>query len=153
VGEAARLFVAAARHRPMLEQAEVHAVANRGFEGCAHGRAGSPRQVLLVEGETLREFGLSPGTVRENITTEGIRLAELEAGRRLRVGGEAVLEVTVPCEPCDHMEAIRLGLKGRLQGRRGILCRVIESGLIRRGDVLEVIELAATRSVQSQGGA
>jgi MOSC domain-containing protein YiiM len=107
---------------------------------------------LLIEGEALRELGLSPGVVRENITTEGIRLAELEAGRRLRAG-EAVLEVTVPCEPCDHMDAIRPGLKGQLRGRRGILCRVIESGLIRRGDALEVIELATTRNVQNQGGA
>jgi MOSC domain-containing protein YiiM len=148
VGEAARLFVAPARRRPMLEQIEVQAVANRGFEGCAHGRPGSRRQVLLIEGETLRELGLAPGMVRENITAEGIRLDELESGRRLRVGG-AVLEVTVPCEPCDHMDAIRLGLRDELLGRRGVLCRVIESGLIRRGDALEVIELAATQNEES----
>ena len=152
MGEVARLFVAAARRSPMLERIEVQAIANRGFEGCVHGRPGSRRQVLLVEGETLRELGLPPGVVRENITTEGIRLGELESGRRLRVGG-AVLEVTVPCEPCDHMDAIRPGLKDELQGRRGILCRVIESGLIRRGDALEVIELAATRNEESKGGA
>ena len=109
----------------MLEQAEVQAIANQGFEGCAHGRQGSRRQVLLIEGETLHELGLAPGMARENITTQGIRLDELESGRLLRVGG-AVLEVTVPCEPCDHMDAIRLGLKDEMLGRRGILCRVIE---------------------------
>jgi MOSC domain-containing protein YiiM len=136
----------------MRERIEVQAIANRGFESCVHGRPGSRRQVLLVEGETLRELGLSPGLVRENITTEGIRLGELGSGRRLRIGG-AVLEVTVPCEPCDHMDAIRPGLQDELQGRRGILCRVIESGLIRRGDALEVIELVATRSEESKGGA
>jgi len=152
VGEAARLFVAPARRRPMLEQAEVRAIGNLGFEGCVHGRPGSKRQVLLIEGEALRELGLSPGMVRENITTEGIRLAELEFGKRLRVG-EAVLEVTVPCEPCDHMEAIRPGLKDELRGRRGILCRVIEGGLIRRGDAVDVIDLAAARKEDSEGGA
>lgn len=148
MGEVARLFVAPARHRPMLEQTEVRAIANRGFEGCAHGRPGSRRQVLLVEGQTLRELGLAPGMVRENITTEGIRLDEIESGRLLRVGS-AVLEVTVPCEPCDHMDGIRLGLKDELSGRRGVLCRVIEGGLIRRGDALEVMEAAATRSEES----
>ena len=152
MGEAARLFVATARRKPMLEQAEVRAIANRGFEGCAHGRPGSRRQVLLIEGEALRVLGLSPGVVRENVTTEGIRLGELESGQLLRVG-EAVLEVTVPCEPCDHMDAIRPGLKDQLQGRRGVLCRVIESGLIRRGDALDLIELAATRNANTKGGA
>ena len=152
MGAVARLFVATARRRPMLEQAEVSAVANRGFEGCAHARTGSRRQVLLVESETLRDLGLSPGMVRANISTEGIRLAEIEPGERLRIG-EAVLEVTVPCEPCDHMDAIRSGLKDQLQGRRGILCRVIEGGLIRRGDTLEVIGLAATQTEESKGGA
>jgi MOSC domain-containing protein YiiM len=148
----ARLFVAPARRRPMLEQAEVTAVANRGFEGCSHARTGSPRQVLLVESETLRDLDLSPGMVRENITTEGIRLAEIESGKRLRVG-EAVLEVTVPCEPCGHMDAIRPGLKDELQGQRGIMCRVIEGGLIRRGDALEVMELAVTQTEENKGGA
>ncbi len=135
----------------MVERIEVQAIANRGFEGCVHGRRGSRRQVLLAEGETLRELGLSPGVVRENITTEGIRLGEIESGRRLRIGG-AVLEVTVPCEPCDKMDAIRPGLQDELQGRRGTLCRVIENGLIRRGDALDVIELAAARNEESKGG-
>lgn len=136
----------------MLEQAEVNAVANQGFEGCVHGRPGSRRQVLLVESETLEELGLRPGISRENITTEGIRLGELGSGQRLRVG-ETVLEVTVPCEPCDRMDAIRPGLRDQLQGRRGILCRVIESGLIRRGDALAVMEAAAARNEESKGGA
>lgn len=152
MGEVARLFVAAARRSPMQERIEVQALANQGFDGCVHGRPGSRRQVLLVEGEMLRELGLLPGMVRENVTTEGIRLSELESGCRLRIGG-AVLEMTVPCEPCGHMDAIRLGLRDELQGRRGIMCRVIESGLIRRGDELEVIEFANTRRIESKGGA
>lgn len=136
----------------MQERIEVQALANQGFEGCVHGRPDSRRQVLLIEGETLRELGLLPGMARENITTEGIQLPELSSGRLLRIG-EAVLEVTVPCEPCKHMDAIRPGLKDELQGRRGIMCRVIESGLIRRGDELEVIELASTRRKENKGGA
>lgn len=152
MGEVARLFVAAARRTPMQERTEVQAIANRGFEGCVHGRPGSRRQVLLIEGETLRELDLLPGVARENITTEGIRLAELASGRLLRVG-EAILEVTVPCEPCKHMDAIRPGLKDELQGRRGTMCRVIEGGLIRRSDSLEVIELIAARNRESKGEA
>jgi MOSC domain-containing protein YiiM len=37
------------------------------------------------------------------------------------------------------MDEIRMGLQAELRGRRGILCRVIKSGIIRRGDAIEVI--------------
>jgi MOSC domain-containing protein YiiM len=130
VGE---LFVAVARRKPMqrVDQAEV--IADRGFGGCLHGRTGSRRQVLLVESETLAEFELSPGVLRENITTEGLRHRELLVGQHLLIG-DAILQVTGPCEPCDRLEEIRKGLWQDLDGRRGTLCRVIKGGTIRRGD-------------------
>lgn len=149
MGEVAHLFVAASKHGPMMEHFVVRAIANRGFEGCAHGRHGSKRQVLLVEEETLRDFGLAPGIVRENVTARGIRLKELAAGERLRVGHEAILEVTIPCEPCGQLETIRPGLMNELQGRRGILCRVIEGGMIRSGDAIEVDNVAVVAAGQN----
>jgi MOSC domain-containing protein YiiM len=151
MGVVARLFVAAARHRPMVEQFEVLAIPNRGFEGCAHGRTGSRRQVLLVENEALREFGLAPGILRENVTTEGIRLAELKPGELLLVGNTAVLEVTIPCEPCDRLEAIRNGLQNELQGQRGILCRVVEGGVIRSCEAIELAEAVGGLARHAEG--
>lgn len=117
----------------MREVEEITALENRGFAGCIHGRPGSRRQVLLMDMETLEAFGLSPGVVKENITTRGLDIGDLRAGQRLRIG-EAVLEVTYPCEPCRRMEEIRSGLEQALRGRRGMLCRVVEAGKIRRGD-------------------
>jgi MOSC domain-containing protein YiiM len=90
------LFIAVEHRKPMKAVDQVTAVANRGFEGCIHGRHGSKRQVLLVDTETLAEFGLEPGIVRENITTVGLNVAELKLGQRLAIGG-VVLEVTIPC--------------------------------------------------------
>ena len=87
--------------------------------------------------ETLEEFGIAPGRVRENITTRGIALSTLPLGQRLRAG-EALLEVTKPCEPCHQMDEIRQGLQEAIRGRRGFLCRVIASGRIRRGDRIEL---------------
>jgi len=37
------------------------------------------------------------------------------------------------------MERIRPGLCRELRGRRGMLCRVITGGMIRRGDTIEKI--------------
>lgn len=132
------LFRAAQRRLPMEEIAEIRALADSGLEGCAHARAGSPRQVLLMDSETLEAMDLRPGIIRENITTRGINVKGLSAGERLRVG-EAQLEVSMACTPCDLLEKIRPGLRRELRGRRGMLCRVIASGTIRRGDSVERI--------------
>jgi len=60
----------------------------------------------------------------------------LQIGQQLQIGG-ARLEVSAVCTPCDQMEAIRPGLRKELWGRRGMLCRVLEGGVIRRGDSIE----------------
>ena len=132
------LFRAPQRRLPMEEIAEIRAVENSGLEGCAHARTDSPRQVLLVDSETLELMELQPGIIRENITTRGINVNGLPAGQRLRVG-EAELEVSLPCTPCDLLEKIKPGLRRELRGRRGMLCRVITAGMIRRGDSIEKI--------------
>ena len=130
------LFRAPKKHLPMEELFEVHAVGDIGFEGCAHARPGSKRQVLLVDRETLEAMDLRPGIIRENVTTAGMNVNGLEIGQQLLIG-EARLEVSAVCTPCDQMEAIRPGLRKELWGRRGMLCRVLEGGVIRRGDSIE----------------
>jgi MOSC domain-containing protein YiiM len=122
----------------MEEIAEIRAIKGSGLEGCAHARSGGPRQVLLMDSETLEVMELQPGIIRENITTRGINVNGLPTGQRLRVG-DAQLEVSLPCTPCDLLEKIRPGLRRELRGRRGMLCRVIDGGVIRQGDSIERI--------------
>jgi len=130
------LFSAPRKHFPMEELSEVRALDEAGFEGCAHARPASKRQVLLMDRETLEAMDLRPGVIRENITTNGLNVNGLQIGQLLRVG-EARLEVTSVCTPCDLMEAIRPGLRKELWGRRGMLCRILEGGVIRRGDSID----------------
>lgn len=139
MAEVLRLFITLIHRQPMRELEETVAIENRGLQGCAHGRVGSWRQVLLMEAETLEELRLQPGVVKENITTRGLALRGLKAGQRLRIG-EVTLEVTCPCEPCRLMDEIRSGLQQELRGRRGMLCRVVLGGRIRRGDGIEVLD-------------
>jgi MOSC domain-containing protein YiiM len=130
------LFRAPQRRLPMVEVEEIRALQDSGLAGCAHARTGGPRQVLLMDSETLELMDLQPGIIRENITTRGINVNGLPVGERLRIG-EAQLEVSVVCTPCDLLEKIRPGLRRELRGRRGMLCRVIAGGMIRRGDNIE----------------
>ena len=139
MGKVANLFRAPQRREPMEKLSKAVVLAGIGFEGCSHARLGSKRQVLLVDRETLEAMNLSPGIIRENITTEGIDVNRLRVGQTVRVG-TVRLEVSMPCAPCELMEKIRPGLQKELAGRRGILCRVIEGGTIRRGDLIEEID-------------
>ena len=130
------LFRAPRRGLPMEECNAIHALQDVGFEGCAHARPSGKRQLLLMDSETLEAMGLSPGIIRENITTQGLNVNGLSPGQQLKVGG-ARLEVSAVCTPCDQLERVRRGLRRELWGRRGMMCRVIESGVIRRGDSIE----------------
>ncbi|MBI3661971.1 MAG: MOSC domain-containing protein [Acidobacteria bacterium] len=136
-----RLFICPEPGRPAREVPEARAVENWGLEGCAHARRGSQRQVLLMDTETIEEMEILPGQVKENVLTQGLNLRSLERGQRLRAG-EALLEVTLPCSPCSLMESIRPGLEAEIRGKRGMLCRVIEGGVIRAGDSMEMVKAA-----------
>lgn len=137
------LFRAPRKRSPMEELSEVPAVANSGFQGCAHARPGGKRQVLLVDLETLEAMNLRPGIIRENVTTEGLNVNGLKLGEQLQMGGVR-LEVSAVCTPCDQLEKVRPGLRRELWGRRGMLCRVITGGTVRRGDSIERVPTAAS---------
>jgi MOSC domain-containing protein YiiM len=130
------LFRAPQRRLPMEEIEEIRALEDFGLEGCAHARTESPRQILLMDSETLESMDLRPGVIRENVTSRGINVHGLRVGQRLRVG-EAQLEICMVCTPCDLLEKIRPGLRRELRGRRGMLCRVMRGGVIRRHDNIE----------------
>ena len=120
---------------PMETVTAAKAIENLGLAGDRHAKADSKRQVLLIEAETLEKLGLRAGDVRENITTRGIALMELPIGARLRIG-EAMLELTVECEPCSLMDELRPGLRETLKGQRGMLARVTQSGTLSVGDAI-----------------
>src|ERR1700756_606377 len=133
------LFRAPKRREPMEELQEARALEDVGLEGCAHARPQGKRQILLMDRETLDVFELAPGIVRENVTTEGLDVNGLAIGQRLQIG-DVELQVSAVCDPCEQIEALRPGLQAAMQGRRGMLSKVVRSGLLRRGDEIVVVE-------------
>jgi MOSC domain-containing protein YiiM len=126
-------------HRlPMRPVTQAQAVADLGFVGDAHAKQRSRRQLLLMSIDDLNAFGLRPGDVRENIAVAGLDLMTLAHGQRLCIG-DAVLEMTYACEPCERMDELRPGLRAAIDGRRGMLARVVASGLIRAGDRIVLV--------------
>ncbi len=117
----------------------VRALADHGLEGCAHARPGGKRQVLFASSEHLEAVGVEPGRIRENFTVAGADVQAWPVGQRLRAGS-AVFELTMVCDPCERMDEIRPGLRRELEGRRGMLARVVEEGEVALGDPLQLLE-------------
>jgi MOSC domain-containing protein YiiM len=110
------------------------------------------RQVHLMHEELFDElraggFVLSPGVIGENVTTRGINLLALPTGAQLRLGAEAVIEVTGLRSPCRQIEAFQPGLLKSVLGRdadgalirkTGVMAIVIAGGDVKVGDMIAV---------------
>jgi len=107
-------------------------------------RTGQPsrRQVSLMEREQIAEHAaalglesISPGAVRANIETEGIDLIQ-HLGKQIKIG-DAILLLYEGRLPCGQMDAICTGLRALMENnRQGVLAEVIQSGVIRREDLI-----------------
>lgn len=129
------LFVTPEKKAKSISLGEVHADPG-GFSGDFHAKIANQRQILMLSSDVLTDFDLTPGSLYENMLVEGIDVMSLAPNQQLRVG-DAILQVTTPCEPCVQMDRIRSGLKAALNGKRGMFARVVSPGTIRVGDAVE----------------
>src|SRR5215510_15155199 len=121
------------------------------------------RQVHLIHAELLDElaargFAIEPGAMGENITTRGIALLALPRGTRLRLGADAIVELTGLRNPCAQLDRLRPGLmalvldrddEGRLIRKAGVMGIVVEGGLVRPADPIGVtLPLDARRPLE-----
>jgi MOSC domain-containing protein YiiM len=110
------------------------------------------RQVHLIHAELHDElraggFEVAPGDLGENVTTRGLDLLELPAGALLRLGADAVVEVTGLRNPCAQLDGIRPGLLaatldrdrgGALVRKAGVMGIVVAGGDVCPGDSIAV---------------
>jgi MOSC domain-containing protein YiiM len=133
------LWTSPAKNSGRMDARErVQAIEGHGLEGCAHARAGTKRQVLFASAEHLEALGVEYGRIRENFTIEGADVHDWPVGQRVRLGG-AEFEITMVCDPCSRMDEIRPGLQQELDGKRGMLARVVRSGEVAAGDEVQLL--------------
>ena len=110
------------------------------------------RQVHLIHGELFDEVAaagltVDPGAIGENVTTRGIDLLGLPTGTTLRLGADAVVEVTGLRNPCVQIERFQSGLQsqmldrdeaGDLVRKAGIMSIVLAGGTVRPGDPIDL---------------
>lgn len=113
-----------------------------GLKGDAHGGPWH-RQVSLLALESIEKMrakGLDvhPGDFAENLTTEGLELVSLPIGTRLKIGENAIGEVTQIGKECHHRCAIYYQAGDCVMPREGIFIKVIQGGPVKVGDMVEV---------------
>jgi MOSC domain-containing protein YiiM len=110
------------------------------------------RQVHLIHGELHDElcaqgFDVAPGRMGENVTTRGVELLALPTGTRLRLGAQAVVEVTGLRNPCVQLDHLQQGLMaavldrdedGNLIRKAGVMAIVVTGGEVCPGDPIAV---------------
>jgi MOSC domain-containing protein YiiM len=132
------------KREPLVSLDEVHALAGRGLDGDhrAAGRAGSERQVTLIQAEhmdviarLLGRANVDPVLLRRNLVVSGINVLALKD--QVFTIGEVLIEGTATCTPCSWME-VHLGNGGynAVRGHGGITARIVTGGVIRVGDIV-----------------
>ena len=137
-GSITNLHIARIKGTPSDPVQEANAISGLGLEGDRSAYEGNTRQVLLVDKAILDEADLNPGQVKENITVTGLDLSGVKAGQVLSIGDSVTMEVVGDCEACGKMDAIRMGLKDSLDGKRGTLAKVLNGGAIKIGDSVNI---------------
>jgi MOSC domain-containing protein YiiM len=143
----------------------IRLIENWGVEGDSHagttdqhlyhirrfGQQPNLRQVHLIHAELLDDVGTKghtvlPGELGENISTRNVDLLGLPTGARLRIGPEAIIELTGLRNPCRQIEEFQAGLLSHLVERRpagvvrkgGVMSIVLKGGMVRPGDRIEI---------------
>lgn len=156
-GAVVSVNVAAAKGMRKEPRPEIRLVADHGVEGDGHAGPWH-RQVSLLAREsieTMRAKGLDvgPGDFAENVTTEGLAVAELPLGTRLRLGG-CLVELTQIGKVCHDHCAIYRAAGDCVMPREGVFARVLEGGPLHAGDGVVVVALGdgAAATAGSEGG-
>ncbi len=119
-------------------------IENFGLDGDAHGDTDTHRQISMLALESIKkmqEMGLSvkEGDFAENLTTEGINLLSIPLGTKIRIGPEAILEVTQHGKECHTPCAIYHQAGMCIMPLEGIFAKVVHGGKVQSGDEIAIM--------------
>lgn len=119
-------------------------IQEHGLKGDAHSGKWH-RQVSLLGIESINkmktdDLDIKFGDFAENITTEGINLAELPIGTRLKIGEDVLLEITQIGKACHHACEIKKKIGDCVMPRKGVFARVLSGGRVKAGNNIMLVK-------------
>lgn len=124
---------------------QVNLMAGHGIEGDLKAGHHPDRQLNIMSYEIVQQlkaegFKAEPGELGEQIIVRGLDVSTLAAGDRIQLGESAVAEIVKPRTGCDWFEQIQGKSRSLVQNRLGVMARVVESGIVKVGDPVRVVE-------------
>ena len=136
-----------------------------GLHGDSHAHpnlhGGPQKAVLLITSEGIGElqqsgFPLFYGALGENLTTQGLDRRTVRIGQRYRAGG-TILEIVKVRAPCETLNPYGPGIQKAIYdgevkagnhasprwGLSGFYAAVIETGVVRPGDTIQLLDQTA----------
>jgi MOSC domain-containing protein YiiM len=115
-------------------------IAGHGIEGDLKAGHHPDRNLNLLSLEWLETLGArgwktEPGQFGEQIIVAGLAIETLDPGTRLRLGPQAVIEISKPRTGCVRFEAAQ-GRPRKGIEPLGVMARVLEGGEIQIGDAV-----------------
>lgn len=131
--------------RGQLKSEVEEAVVITGYGIENDGHAGDwGRQVTCLSWESVlkvnreKNLNIQPGQFAENLLIEGLDLAKVGIGARLKIGTETIIEVTQVGKE-DHPSVVTRTFGVSLLPHEGLFCKVLHGGKITKGDPVEVV--------------
>jgi MOSC domain-containing protein YiiM len=142
-GQLKAIWIKRMKLGPMDPVQEATLAADRGIVDNAN--QGGRRQVTIIEEEVWQQLmgelnsTLDPSVRRANLMVKGIDLNE-SRGKIIRIG-DCRIEIFGETKPCERMDEALPGLKDAMypQWRGGAFGKVLDSGVIRVGDRVELL--------------
>lgn len=141
VGEVVTLFISKKGDTQRVEKNHVELDSNGIVEDKFYAKDMN-RSVLLTTTESYdlamqKGIEMPYGSLGENILIDFNPYA-LAIGRQLQIG-KVVFEITQNCTICNHLSKIDKSLPKLLEHDRGIFIKVLESGVVEKGDSISLL--------------
>ncbi|MFN7160334.1 MAG: MOSC domain-containing protein [Candidatus Gracilibacteria bacterium] len=127
------LFLKPTHGKPMMHADTLHVKDDGQIVG--NVECSTLRQILILPSETIHDFSLQPGDLKENIIIEGYDIHSLPSGTVLQIG-DVKVRLTIHCEPC-YVIKDKVNI-GSIMHRRGVLGTLLNEGSIQIGDEVQI---------------
>jgi MOSC domain-containing protein YiiM len=130
-----------------VEQARVSRLGIDGDKHLYRFHGGPQKALMLMAAEFIdilaaEGYSVYYGAMGENLTVRGLPYHHWCPGQRYRAG-TALIEFTEPRVPCAKLRPYGKGIEKRIRrapGESGFYASVLEDGVIRPGDTIELVD-------------
>ncbi|MBL0708803.1 MAG: MOSC domain-containing protein [Sulfurimonas sp.] len=144
-GQVLELFISKDEQRDRVNKNELLLDA-RGVSDDKYYGKNSNRAILITSIDSYdlaKKNGIDApySSLGENILLD-VNPYHLQAGDKINIGKNITLEITQNCTLCSSLSKVDASLPKLLEHDRGIFAKVIDAGVVKKGDIVDFLQIA-----------